>query len=34
MWYEWSLRAKVLGLTVGVVLPTMVATTALTVRLS
>jgi signal transduction histidine kinase len=34
MWHRWSLRAKILGLTVGVVLPIMAATTALTVRLS
>jgi signal transduction histidine kinase len=34
MWQRWSLRAKILGLTVGVVLPIMAATTALTVRLS
>lgn len=34
MWQRWGLRAKILGLTVGVVLPIMAATTALTVRLS
>jgi len=34
MWHRWSLRAKIVGLTVGVVLPIMAATTALTVRLS
>jgi len=34
MWHEWSLRAKIVGLTVGVVLPVMAMTTALTVRLS
>ena len=34
MWQEWSLRAKIVGLTVGVVLPIMVTTTVLTIRLS
>jgi signal transduction histidine kinase len=34
MWYRWSLRAKIVGLTVGVVLPIMAGTTALAVRLS
>jgi hypothetical protein len=34
MWNKWSLRAKIVGLTVAVVLPIMAATTALTVRLS
>jgi two-component system NtrC family sensor kinase len=34
MWQEWSLRAKIVGLTVGVVLPIMAMTTALTIRLS
>lgn len=34
MWYRWSLRAKIVGLTIGVVLPIMAGTTALTVRLS
>src|SRR5574337_1172120 len=34
MWRTWSLRAKIVGLTVGVVLPIMAATTALAVRLS
>ncbi|HXZ43912.1 MAG TPA: HAMP domain-containing sensor histidine kinase, partial [archaeon] len=33
MWYRWSLRAKIVGLTVGVVLPIMAGTTALAVRL-
>ncbi len=34
MWHEWSLRAKIVGLTVGVVLPIMAMTTVLTIRLS
>lgn len=34
MWHAWSLRAKIVGLTIGVVLPIMAASTALTVRLS
>jgi two-component system NtrC family sensor kinase len=34
MWYRWSLRTKIVGLTVGVVLPIMAGTTALAVRLS
>jgi signal transduction histidine kinase len=34
MWHEWSLRAKIVGLTVGAVLPVMALATALTVRLS
>jgi sensor histidine kinase regulating citrate/malate metabolism len=34
MWRRWSLRAKIVGLTVGVVLPIMAVTTGLTVRLS
>ena len=34
MWHEWSLRAKIVGLTVGVALPVMAMTTVLTVRLS
>ena len=34
MWHEWSLRAKIVGLTVGVVLPVMATATALAVRLS
>lgn len=34
MWHEWSLRAKIIGVTVGVALPVMAMTTALTVRLS
>ena len=34
MWQEWSLRAKIVGLTVGVVLPIMATTTVLTIRLS
>ena len=34
MWHEWSLRAKIVGLTVGVALPVMALTTVLTVRLS
>ena len=34
MWQRWSLRAKILGVTVGVVLPIMAGTTALAVRLS
>lgn len=34
MWHEWSLRAKIVGLTVGVVLPIMATTTVLTIRLS
>ena len=34
MWQEWSLRAKIVGLTVGVVLPIMAMTTVLTIRLS
>lgn len=34
MWQEWRLRAKIVGLTVGVVLPVMALTTVLTVRLS
>ncbi len=34
MWGRWSLRTKIVVVTVGVVLPIMAATTALTVRLS
>jgi signal transduction histidine kinase len=34
MWRSWSLRAKIMAVTVGVVLPVMAATTAITVRLS
>ena len=34
MWHEWSLRAKIVGLTVGVAFPVMAMTTVLTVRLS
>ena len=34
MWSAWSLRAKIVGLTIAVVLPVMVTATALTVRLS
>jgi signal transduction histidine kinase len=34
MWRRWSLRGKIVGLTVAVVLPIMAATTALAVRLS
>ena len=34
MWYKWSLRAKIVGLTIAVVLPVMVTVTALTVRVS
>jgi two-component system, NtrC family, sensor kinase len=34
MWHQWSLRAKIVGLTVGVVLPIMATTTVLTIRLS
>lgn len=34
MWSKWSLRAKIMTVAMGVVLPIMAATTALTVRLS
>ncbi len=34
MWRNWSLRLKVLAVTIGVVLPVMAASTALTVRLT
>lgn len=34
MWHKWSLRAKTVMVTMGVVLPVMAATTALTVRMS
>ncbi len=34
MWHEWSLRAKIVGLTVGVAVPVIALTTMLTVRLS
>jgi hypothetical protein len=34
MWSAWSLRAKIVGLTIAVALPVLTATTALTVRLS
>ena len=33
MWHRWGLRTKIVGLTVGVVLPIMAATTTLAVRL-
>jgi two-component system, NtrC family, sensor kinase len=34
MWSAWSLRAKIVGLTIAVALPVLTASTALTVRLS
>ena len=34
MWRSWSLRAKIVTVAMGVVLPVMAATTALTVRMS
>ncbi|HSB77641.1 MAG TPA: hypothetical protein VLM91_02545, partial [Candidatus Methylomirabilis sp.] len=34
MWRRWSLRAKIMTVAIGVVLPVMAATTALTVRMS